>query len=119
MNNHMPIALVTGGSRGLGRSTVEALARRGVNVVFTYKANHAEADKVVEQVKLLGATVIPLQLSMGETATFDAFIEKFKVALRELGPINFIIWSITQVTPAGWGFLTLLRQNLMRCTTSM
>ncbi|WP_115192991.1 SDR family NAD(P)-dependent oxidoreductase [Raoultella terrigena] len=89
MNNHLPIALVTGGSRGLGRSTVEALAHRGVNVVFTYKANHAEADKVVEQVKLLGTTAIPLQLSTGEIFTFDAFIEKLKVALREMGANKF------------------------------
>lgn len=37
MNNSAKIALVTGGSRGLGRATVEALAQRGVNVVLTYK----------------------------------------------------------------------------------
>lgn len=66
MSNNATIALVTGGSRGLGRSTVEALARRGVNTLFTYKANHAEANKVVERVKSLGATAIPLQLSTGK-----------------------------------------------------
>jgi NAD(P)-dependent dehydrogenase (short-subunit alcohol dehydrogenase family) len=42
-----PIALVTGGSRGLGRSTVEALARRGVWSILTYNSNRAAADEVV------------------------------------------------------------------------
>ena len=41
------VALVTGGSRGLGRSTVLALAERGVDSVFTYHSNQAEAEKVV------------------------------------------------------------------------
>ncbi|MDP1183437.1 SDR family NAD(P)-dependent oxidoreductase, partial [Klebsiella pneumoniae] len=47
MNNSAKIALVTGGSRGLGRATVEALAQRGVNVVLTYNAHFAEAHEVV------------------------------------------------------------------------
>ncbi|WP_228742168.1 SDR family NAD(P)-dependent oxidoreductase, partial [Klebsiella quasipneumoniae] len=47
MNNSAKIALVTGGSRGLGRATVEALAQRGVNVVLTYNAHFAEANDVV------------------------------------------------------------------------
>ena len=45
-----PIALVTGGSRGLGRSAVLKLAERGVDVILTYKSNEAEAHAVVAQV---------------------------------------------------------------------
>ena len=41
------IAIVTGGSRGLGRNTVLSLAKRGVHSIFTYNSNRAEADKVV------------------------------------------------------------------------
>ena len=40
------IAIVTGGSRGLGRNTVLSLAKRGVNSIFTYNSNQAEAEKV-------------------------------------------------------------------------
>ncbi len=41
------IAIVTGGSRGLGRDTVLNLAKRGVDSIFTYHSNRAEAEKVV------------------------------------------------------------------------
>src|SRR5580692_2671253 len=44
--SNLEIAIVTGGSRGLGRSTVISLARRGVHSIFTYHANRAEADRV-------------------------------------------------------------------------
>ncbi|WAH52763.1 SDR family oxidoreductase [Pseudescherichia vulneris] len=89
MNNQTTIALVTGGSRGLGRSTVEALASRGVSSIFTYKENDVEAKKVVERVKAIGVTSIALQLNVGDTDSFDAFIDKFKAALTELGANNF------------------------------
>ena len=46
MNTSAPIAIVTGGSRGLGRSTVLSLAKRGVPSIFTYRSNRAEAEKV-------------------------------------------------------------------------
>ena len=60
MNDQTTIALVTGGSRGLGRSTVEALASRGVSSIFTYKENDVEAKKVVERVKAIGVTSLSL-----------------------------------------------------------
>ena len=48
------IAIVTGGSRGLGRNTVLSLAQRGVDSIFTYHSNQAEADKVVAKVAEVG-----------------------------------------------------------------
>ena len=72
-----PIALVTGGSRGLGRSTVLALARRGVSAILTYNTNSAAADEVVDAVTPIGATtgarVAALPLDTGDTAAFPAF----------------------------------------------
>ena len=52
MSPSKPIAIVTGGSRGLGRSTVIALAKRGVRSIFTYHSNAAEAEKVVALTRL-------------------------------------------------------------------
>ena len=54
------IAIVTGGSRGLGRSTVLSLAERGVSSIFTFNSNRAEADKVVGLVATAGARAIPV-----------------------------------------------------------
>jgi NAD(P)-dependent dehydrogenase (short-subunit alcohol dehydrogenase family) len=49
------VAIVTGGSRGLGRNTVLNLAKRGVNSIFTYNSNRAEADNWVAAVGETGA----------------------------------------------------------------
>lgn len=117
MNNSAKIALVTGGSRGLGRATVEALAQRGVNVVLTYKTRLAEANEVVTRVEALGARAIALPFSAGEIDTFDAFVSAFQGALTELGA-DLIIWSIMPVTPAAWDLLTPRKRNSMRCIAS-
>jgi NAD(P)-dependent dehydrogenase (short-subunit alcohol dehydrogenase family) len=48
------IAIVTGGSRGLGRNTILSLAKRGVDSIFTYNSNQAEAEKVLGLVREAG-----------------------------------------------------------------
>lgn len=78
-----PIALVTGGSRGLGRSTVLALAARGVDVIFTYHSRADEAEAVRAEVAALGRTSHALQLDVGRAATFPAFAEAVRGALKE------------------------------------
>jgi NAD(P)-dependent dehydrogenase (short-subunit alcohol dehydrogenase family) len=83
------IAIVTGGSRGLGRSTVLNLAKRGVRSIFTYNANRTEADKVVALVREADARAIALQLDSGKVATFDAFVGRVREALKELGAERF------------------------------
>jgi NAD(P)-dependent dehydrogenase (short-subunit alcohol dehydrogenase family) len=75
------IALVTGGSRGLGRSSVLHLARRGVDVIFTYHSNEAEARAVAAQVEALGRKAVALRLDAGDSASFPAFAARVKDAL--------------------------------------
>ena len=77
------IAIVTGGSRGLGRNTVVSLAKTGVDVIFTYNSNRAEAEKVVAEVKALGRRAAALQLNAGAVSTFDAFIENVRSLLKD------------------------------------
>ena len=60
------IAIVTDGSRGLGRSTVLSLAEHGISSILTYNSNRAEADKVVAAVTASGATAIALQLNTAD-----------------------------------------------------
>ena len=83
------IALVTGGSRGIGRNTVESLAKRGVHTVFTYHSHSTDAEAVVVAVKDQGAQGIALQLDAGNIASFDAFVDSVKDALAKLGASRF------------------------------
>ena len=83
------IAIVTGGSRGLGRNTVLHLANRGVHSILTYHRNQAEAEKVVAAVEAVGAKAVALQLDAGNIRTFDAFVEKVQAALAALGAERF------------------------------
>jgi NAD(P)-dependent dehydrogenase (short-subunit alcohol dehydrogenase family) len=83
------IAIVTGGSRGIGRATVLALAARGVRSIFTYNSNSAEADKVASLAAEAGAPASALPLDVGKTATFPAFAEAVKTALATMKAERF------------------------------
>jgi NAD(P)-dependent dehydrogenase (short-subunit alcohol dehydrogenase family) len=89
VSSNTKIAIVTGGSRGLGRNTVLHLAKRGVNSIFTYNSNRAEADNVVSAVSEAGAKAIALQLNTGSVGTFDAFVQSVREALATLGAERF------------------------------
>ena len=77
------IALITGGSRGLGRNTAENLARKGVHAVFTYHSRADDAQEVVAAIQAEGCKAVALQLNTAATDTFDAFAEALKATLRD------------------------------------
>ncbi|AOW12565.1 hypothetical protein LPB72_16100 [Hydrogenophaga crassostreae] len=77
-----PIALVTGGSRGLGRNTALHLARKGSDVVLTYRSQKAEADEVVAQIASLGRRAVALSLDVAQTTSFPAFADSLGEALQ-------------------------------------
>jgi NAD(P)-dependent dehydrogenase (short-subunit alcohol dehydrogenase family) len=83
------IAIVTGGSRGIGRDTVMRLAERGVSSIITYNTRHDDADKVVAAVQEAGATAVALHLDVGEATTFDGFVAGVRDALVTLGSEKF------------------------------
>jgi len=89
MSPSKPIAIVTGGSRGLGRSTVVALAKRGVRSIFTYHSNAVEAQKVIALTRDAGTEAIALQLDAGNVGGFDAFVGRVRDALRQVGAERF------------------------------
>lgn len=84
-----PIAVVTGGSRGIGRDTVLRLARRGVNSVFTYNVDRTAADEVRTLVAEAGAQALALQLDVGNAGSFDDFVPRVREALRTLNAERF------------------------------
>ncbi len=75
MTNPSPTALITGGSRGLGRATALALAAEGADVIITYNSNEAAAREVVAAVETLGRRATALALNTGDVASFPAFVE--------------------------------------------
>lgn len=85
------IAVVTGGSHGIGRATVLEFASKGVDVIFTYNSGLAEAEEVKESVEQLGARAIALQLNVAKQDTFADFAENIKDALTQLGTEKFDI----------------------------
>jgi len=88
-HTHNKIAMITGGSRGIGRNTVLSLAKRGVNSIFTYNSNQAEAEKVVGVVDEAGQKAIALQLDTGNVGAFDRFVQRVQLALKSLGATHF------------------------------
>jgi NAD(P)-dependent dehydrogenase (short-subunit alcohol dehydrogenase family) len=89
MNTSSPIAIVTGGSRGLGRSTVLSLAKRGVHSIFTYHSNRAEAEKVASLTREAGAKAVALQLDTGNFSAFEDFVTAVRKTLQSWGRERF------------------------------
>jgi NAD(P)-dependent dehydrogenase (short-subunit alcohol dehydrogenase family) len=77
------IALVTGGSRGLGRDMALSLAQKGMHVILTYHTQQAEALQVVAEIEALGQKAAALQLDAGNADSFDGFYAAVKAVLQE------------------------------------
>lgn len=75
------LALVTGGSRGLGRNTALAVARGGADVIITYREQHGSALEVVAEIEQMGRKAAVLQLDTGDVRSFPAFIGELRDAL--------------------------------------
>jgi NAD(P)-dependent dehydrogenase (short-subunit alcohol dehydrogenase family) len=77
------IALVTGGSRGLGKNMAQHLAQKGIDVILTYYSKQAEAEAVVAELQAQGRKAAALQLDAADSRSFPAFFERVKTALRD------------------------------------
>jgi NAD(P)-dependent dehydrogenase (short-subunit alcohol dehydrogenase family) len=82
MSAQTKIALVTGGSRGLGKEMALALAKKGIDVMITYRTNKEEADKVVQEVESIGRKAASLQLDLAHIHTIDGFVNEIRAALQ-------------------------------------
>lgn len=83
------VAIITGGSRGLGRNTAVSLARRGVDVIFTYHAKQQEAEAVVREIEAMGRKAAAFQLDTGDTRAFDGFASDVRKTLQQWGRERF------------------------------
>lgn len=87
--NNVRTAIITGGSRGLGRNTAINLARRGVDILFTYHSNLAEAQSLIRELETLGRKVAAFQLDAGNISLFDNFVKQVQDILRVWGRDRF------------------------------
>lgn len=76
------IALVTGGSRGLGKEMAISLAKKGIDVIVTYMSKEAEAKDVVNEIQTLGQKAEALYLDMSNFSSLDSFKENLLQTLQ-------------------------------------
>ncbi|GAA3935480.1 SDR family oxidoreductase [Chitinophaga oryziterrae] len=76
------IALVTGGSRGLGKDMAIALSSKGIDVILTYNTNKQEAENVIAEITWAGTKAVALQFDVSKPASFDSFLEQVKDVLK-------------------------------------
>jgi NAD(P)-dependent dehydrogenase (short-subunit alcohol dehydrogenase family) len=76
------VALITGASRGLGRSIALHLARHGTDIIGTYRSRRDEADGAAAEIRALGRTALMLPLDVADSATFAAFVATLRDGLR-------------------------------------
>ena len=82
------VALVTGGSRGIGAEIVRRLAAEGADVGFTYHTGQDEAQQVATQVRALGRRVLTVQADLGEPAAAGAVVE---AVVGEFGGLDILV----------------------------
>lgn len=80
-NSGRKIALITGGSRGLGKSAALHLARKGVDVILTYQSKQDEAQAVVAEIEAIGGTAVALALDVSQLASFATFVQDLRQIL--------------------------------------
>src|ERR1700689_33573 len=83
------IAIITGGSRGIGRNTAINLARRGVDIIFTYHSNREEAASLSREIETIGRRALEFRLDVGDTAPLDRFVADVKKTLQTWGRERF------------------------------
>lgn len=82
------IALVTGGSRGIGKEIALGLASRGANVAITYNSNESLAQEVVDEIKGLGVKAIAIQGNSSIEEDVNKIVSKVE---EELGTIDILV----------------------------
>lgn len=82
------VAIVTGGTRGIGRSIVISLAKEGADIAFTYIKNQALADSLVEEISKIGRRAIPMRMDVRDFKNSEILVDKIK---EEFGRIDILV----------------------------
>jgi 3-oxoacyl-[acyl-carrier protein] reductase len=100
-------AIVTGGSRGIGRAIVLRLARQGADVAFTYRGNEDAARATAAEVEGLGRKAVPIQGDATDPAAAEAAV---KAAIEAFGKVDILVNNagitrddlIMRMSPDAW-----------------
>ena len=82
METQTKIALITGGSRGLGKDMALSIAKKNIDVIITYRTNEKEAAQVVQEIEGLGRKAQSLCLDMSDFNSLNSFVQKVLSALQ-------------------------------------
>ncbi|MEI6595747.1 MAG: SDR family oxidoreductase [Bacteroidota bacterium] len=77
------IALITGGSRGLGKNSAIRLAEKGIDVIITYNTKIDDANAVVSEIESMGRKAVALKLDVGNISSFGNFIAQVSQTLKD------------------------------------
>lgn len=101
----MGVIVITGGSRGIGASTAEHAAQRGMGVILTYNAHPEAAQAVVQRIEQAGGKAVALKLDVADVSSFQGFRSTVTTVIQE-------VWGTTVlaglVNNAGYGLFNPL-----------
>lgn len=82
------VALITGGTRGIGRAIVLKFAAQGANIVFTYRSSVSQAESLIQEVQDMGVQAIGIQADAADTAMADKVIDE---TLQKFGKLDILV----------------------------
>jgi NAD(P)-dependent dehydrogenase (short-subunit alcohol dehydrogenase family) len=112
MENGNKIALVTGGSRGLGKDMALRLAEKGLDVILTYHSKEEEAQNVVAQIENQGRKAAKLQLNTGDLTSFPSFSDRLKDVLADTFHSENIDYLINNAGVSGYSPIAEVTEEL-------
>jgi 3-oxoacyl-[acyl-carrier protein] reductase len=109
------IAIVTGGSRGIGRAIARAFAAEGAKVAVVYRGNREAADQLVVEINQAGGTALAIQADVADRAAVAACVQRVE---KDLGPVTILVNNagviadglFVRMTPEEWN--AVLQTNL-------
>lgn len=99
-------ALITGGSRGIGRDSALKLAGKGLDIIITYNTRAADAQAVVAQIEALGRKAAALQLNTGVISSFEDFAAQLKNTLSTHFGTDHFDYLVNNAGQGGYGAIT-------------
>ena len=115
-SNSNKVAIVTGGSRGLGKDMAIQLARKNFDIILTYHLHHDAAQKVVDEIQAIGRKAVALKLDVANASGFDGFVNEVKEKLKSVFGTSHVH---TLVNNAGIGAYTSIADTSEELFDSM